>query len=120
MGNSLKIGSCCILLLFYILIKFGESMSSIFCRWSGSRLRFLFYLLLLTLAIATVSCSFGPSSGSNTQSTPTHAGPVNTSKPSGLIQAHGANLVDATGHPVVLRGADLESPFIYIKGWNQG
>ena len=95
-------------------------MSSILCRWSGSRLRFLFYLLLLTLAIATVSCSFGPNSGSNTQTTPTHAGPVNTSKPSGLIQAQGANLVDATGHPVVLRGADLESPFIYIKGWNQG
>ena len=95
-------------------------MSSIFCRWSGSRLRFLFYLLLLTLAIATVSCSFGPNSGSNTQTTPTHAGPVNTSKPSGLIQARGADLVDGTGHQVVLRGADLESPFIYIKGWNQG
>src|SRR5437588_10259335 len=103
MGNSMKIGGCCILLLFYIQIKFGESMSSIFCRSSESRLRFLFYLLLLTLAIATVSCSFGPNSGSNTQTTPTPAGQVNTSKPSDMIQAHGAPLVDGTGPHVDLR-----------------
>lgn len=86
-----------------------------------SRSKILFCLSLLTLIIATVSCSFGGSSTSTIETTPTPAGTVITyNKPLGLIQVKGSNLVDSTGHLIVLRGAEVDSSFIYIKGWNQG
>src|SRR5205823_9273138 len=75
-------------------------------------------LLALSVGLIMASCSFGGSaSAPTTQSTPT-AGPAFT--PKGLIHAHGAQLVDANGHPFELRGAQIESPFNYIKNWESG
>src|SRR5947209_3218634 len=75
-------------------------------------------LLALSIGLIMASCSFGGSAGApTTQSTPT-AGPSFT--PKGIIHAQGAQLVDANGHPFELRGAQIESPFNYIKGWESG
>src|SRR5947209_17118960 len=91
-------------------------MPAIFNRGRGDWLSFLFYLLLLTLVIATVGCSFF---GSNptTQTTPT-AQPRYI--PSGMPHVQGTQIVDATGHPFLLHGAQIESPFNYIKDWEKG
>ncbi|HLI07679.1 MAG TPA: glycoside hydrolase family 5 protein [Ktedonobacteraceae bacterium] len=40
--------------------------------------------------------------------------------PTGVPHVVGTQLVDANGHPLTLRGAQIESPFNYIKGWEQG
>jgi len=37
-----------------------------------------------------------------------------------MPHAQGAQLVDANGHPFLLRGAQIESPFNMIKGWESG
>ena len=90
-------------------------MSSNFNHWWENQPKFLFYLLLLTLAIATVGCSF-LGGNSTTQTTPT-AQP--TYIPSGMPRAQGTQIVDATGHPFLLHGAQIESPFNYIKDWEK-
>ena len=91
-------------------------MPSLCHNWNTARSKSLFYFCLLALVIVTASCSFGGSL--TTQTTPTTGGPLYI--PSGLIQAQGSRLVDSTGHTVILRGAEVDSPFVYIKGWNQG
>lgn len=85
--------------------------------------RLLFYLCLLTLVLATVSCSFGGSNptANGSPTTQTTLTPIDPAyRPLGLIYAQGAIVVDSSGHPVMLRGAEVDSPFIYIKGWDQG
>ena len=91
-------------------------MSSNFNHWWENQPKFLFYLLLLTLAIATVGCSF-LGGNSTTQTTPT-AQP--TYIPSGMPRVQGTQIVDATRHPFLLHGAQIESPFNYIKDWEKG
>jgi len=36
---------------------------------------------------------------------------------SGFPHVQGAQLIDGNGQPLILRGAMIESPFAYIKGW---
>jgi endoglucanase len=38
----------------------------------------------------------------------------------GILHVEGTQLIDATGHPIILRGAQIESPFNYIKRWERG
>jgi hypothetical protein len=64
------------------------------------------------------SCGFGGSS--TAQSTPTVAPTAAPFTPSGMPHAQGAQLVDANGKPFLLRGAQIESPFNMIKGWESG
>src|SRR2546421_12793060 len=40
--------------------------------------------------------------------------------PTGMLHVEGAQIIDASGHPIVLRGAQIESPFNYIKRWERG
>lgn len=44
--------------------------------------------------------------------------PTNT--PKGLLHVSGTHIVDASGRPVLLRGAQIESGFNYIKQWQSG
>lgn len=80
----------------------------------GSRPKSVFCLLLCVLGLVMASCSFG--GGPTVQVTPT----VASFTPVGMPHAQGAQLVDANGHPFLLRGAQIESPFNYIKGWESG
>lgn len=89
-------------------------MSLTFRQMWGSRPKWLFSLLACMLGLALVSCTSG---GSPTaQSTPT----ATSFTPSGMPHAQGSQLVDANGHPFFLRGAQIESPFNMIKGWESG
>ena len=56
--------------------------------------------------------------GSNTPGTfPTFSGsPVAT----GMPYVQGSRIIDGSGHPFVLHGAQIESPFNYIKNWENG
>jgi len=38
----------------------------------------------------------------------------------GMLHVEGTQLIDAAGHPVTLHGAQIESPFNYMKSWEQG
>jgi aryl-phospho-beta-D-glucosidase BglC (GH1 family) len=38
----------------------------------------------------------------------------------GMPYVLGTQIIDATGHPLILHGAQIESPFNYIKGWEAG
>lgn len=78
------------------------------------RPRLFLSLMVILLGLVMASCGFGGSS--TAQSTPTS----DPFTPSGMPHAQGAQLVDANGHPFVLRGAQIESPFNMIKGWESG
>lgn len=52
------------------------------------------------------------SGGSNNSSHP--------QQPSGMPYTQGAQLLDGSGHPLTLHGAQIESPFNYIQGWQIG
>ena len=80
------------------------------------RPRLFLSLMVILLGLVMASCGFGGSSTSTAQSTPTS----DPFTPSGMPHAQGAQLVDANGHPFVLRGAQIESPFNMIKGWESG
>ena len=47
---------------------------------------------------------------------PTNVG----TSPSGMPYVQGAQVLDGNGNPLLLRGAQIESPFNYIAGWNSG
>ena len=90
-------------------------MSATFRRVWRSRPNLFFSLLAFILGLTLISCSSGGASPT-TQTTPT----ATAFTPSGMPHAQGAQLVDANGHPFVLRGAQIESPFNMIKGWESG
>jgi len=56
------------------------------------------------------------SSASNSSSTPT--GPF--THPTGMPYVQGTQVVDGSGHPFFLRGAQIESAFNYINSWQAG
>jgi hypothetical protein len=61
----------------------------------------------------------GTTTGSTLGSVPTlSATPVTGN--AGKLHVRGAELVDDTGRPVLLRGAMMESSFAYIKPWQRG
>jgi len=70
---------------------------------------------IMLLVLALTGCSFF---GSNATPTPTLAPTFYA--PSGLLHVQGTQLVDANGHTVVLRGADIGTPFSNMKGWQSG
>ena len=80
------------------------------------RPRLFLNLLVILLGLVMASCGFGVGSTPTAQSTPTSA----PFTPSGMPHAQGAQLVDGNGRPLVLRGAQIESPFNYIKSWKSG
>ena len=41
-------------------------------------------------------------------------------QPSNMLYVQGARLLDGSGIPLTLRGAQIESPFIYIQSWQRG
>lgn len=83
-------------------------------RRLGDRRKFLLYSFFVLLALTIVGCSSGGSS--TTQTTPT----ATTFTPTGLPHVQGTQIVDASGHPFLLHGAQIESPFNYIKNWESG
>jgi len=38
----------------------------------------------------------------------------------GMPYVQGTQIIDGSGHPILLKGAQIESPFNYIKGWQAG
>lgn len=56
--------------------------------------------------------------------TPHKRSPVKPPKPhnspSGMPYVQGAQVLDGSGHPLLLRGAQIESPLNYIADWNSG
>ncbi len=60
-----------------------------------------------------------PGISGNSTPTPTTTS-ITTFTPTGVPHVVGTQLVDANGHPLQLRGAQIESPFNYIQGWEAG
>ncbi len=79
--------------------------------------RLLNYVIsAIFLVLALAGCSFFGSNAPSQTPTPTSS----SFTPSGLLHVEGTRLVDANGHPVVLRGADIGTPFSNMKGWQSG
>src|SRR5438270_1141862 len=38
----------------------------------------------------------------------------------GMPYVQGSQIIDGSGHPLLLHGAQIESPFNYIQGWQSG
>ncbi|MFL5656004.1 MAG: glycoside hydrolase family 5 protein [Ktedonobacteraceae bacterium] len=63
------------------------------------------------------------STGSNQQATATPSGGTPTSTftvPASMPHVQGAQIVDAHGNPLILRGAQIETSLNYIKSWDSG
>lgn len=92
--------------------------------------RFLVILVVLLMVAIVVVTGFGvyvvvsrqgqstpTAQGSQTPLTPTVFGsPVAT----GMPYVQGDQIIDGSGHPFTLHGAQIESPFNYIKNWESG
>ncbi len=61
-----------------------------------------------------------PGISGNSTATPAATSTGTTFTPTGVPHVVGTQLVDANGHPLQLRGAQIESPFNYIQGWEAG
>jgi len=57
--------------------------------------------------------------GNHHKKTPT-SGPGLTPVATGRPYVQGTQIIDGAGHPLILKGAQIESPFNYIKGWQAG
>lgn len=81
-------------------------------------------LLALLVVAGCGAASTAPNGRQTPGPRPSASPPVSapTTQPSPLsaLHAQGAQLVDAAGHNVTLRGAMIESSFAYIKSWQQG
>lgn len=62
---------------------------------------------------ATATASPDPTSISTPCTSP-------TTTPTGMLHVKGTQIVDSSGRPVILRGAQIESGFNYIKTWQRG
>ena len=71
-------------------------------------------------AIRTVSTSASASVPANVGQNYLSKATKGRTTPAPLPHAQGSQLVDASGNPLLLRGAQIESPFNYIAGWNNG
>ncbi len=78
-------------------------------------------VIVVVLAVLLVQQGVIPGIGGSKGSsgpTPT-VGVSPTSAPiTGLLHIEGTKIIDASGHLVLLRGAQIESPFNYIKSWS--
>lgn len=72
------------------------------------------FAMLLVLALS--GCSFFGGNTTTQTLTPT----TSSYAASGLLHVQGTQLVDANGHPVVLRGADIGTSFSNMKSWQRG
>lgn len=93
------------------------------CRrhlWSTRALASVLFGLVVVLS----ACASGATPPGGVQTTPpgtTVSGPNPTpGQVSGPLHVKGAQIVDATGQPVLLRGAMIPSAFAYIKRWQNG
>lgn len=93
-------------------------MLSFMNRRNGSRPKVLLSLLAIFVALVTVACGGSSNQKGTVTLSATASGSPGT--PTGMLHAQGTHLVDATGKQVILRGAQIESPFNYIKTWNSG
>src|SRR5690242_2159904 len=55
-----------------------------------------------------------PTSASTSTSVP------DTFPPGDMPRVEGAQIVDTSGHPLILRGGQIQSPFNFISGWQAG
>jgi hypothetical protein len=101
------------------LFKEDYSMPSLPRNQKMRQSKFMFCLIIAALALITASCSFFGSSPT-TSTTPTPSGSPASMSASGMLHAQGDHLVDSSGKTVVLRGAEVDSAFIYIKNWVKG
>lgn len=61
-----------------------------------------------------------PGISGNSTTTPAATSTGTTFTPTGVPHVVETQLVDANGRPLQLRGAQIESPFNYIQGWDAG
>ena len=88
----------------------------------GLRIVLVCALLVLVVALGALAYvlvnQFHQNQASN--GTPVTGSPSPAVIPSGMPHAQGDQIVDAKGQPFFLRGAQIETPFNYIQGWEQG
>ncbi|HZU00748.1 MAG TPA: cellulase family glycosylhydrolase [Ktedonobacteraceae bacterium] len=77
----------------------------------GATLKLLGVLVVLLLVAAIVLTVF------LTQQHPQGTGQPEVPAASGLLSVQGTRLIDAQGHTVLLRGAQIASPFNFLSGW---
>src|SRR5260370_517515 len=85
----------------------------------------LVLVLVVGVAVAIVVVQLQQNKGTTVNGTPVSGTPGPTTPTAtisvaGIPHAQGSQLVDAAGHPFLLRGAQIESPFNYIKRWEKG
>lgn len=83
----------------------------------------LLLVIALVAVLATGCDTTGRPTGTRNGPTPTPwASPRGTLAPSsnGMLQVRGAQIVDGSGHDVLLRGAMIPTSFAYINRWQKG
>src|SRR6266487_4595359 len=78
----------------------------------------IFLVILVIVILAGIILGQRLGQGGSSATTPTPAATTYTA--TGMLHVEGTQLIDASGHPVLLHGAQIESPFNYIKRWEQG
>src|SRR5947209_4682159 len=71
--------------------------------------------LVLVLKETSEVGAVSPSTQSKAMLLPTQPNAI-----SGVLQVRGNQIVDASGHSVVLRGAHVTSAFAYMRAWRHG
>ncbi len=82
-----------------------------------------FLIVLVVVIIAGVIVGLQVGQGGSGTTTPTTTPSVTaaaTFTATGILHVEGTQLIDPVGHAVLLRGAQIESPFNYMKAWEQG
>src|SRR5438552_516260 len=91
-------------------------------------------IVLLSVAIVLVSAFVGleylqgsatatptPETQGHHKHKPTPTSNVSlTPVATGMPHTQGTQIIDASGHPLILRGAQMESPFNYLSTWESG
>lgn len=88
----------------------------------GLRIVLVCALLVLVVALGALTYVLVNQAHQNQAltGTPVSGSPSPTFIPSGMPHAQGDQIVDAKGQPFLLHGAQIETSFNYIKGWEQG
>ena len=76
-------------------------------------------LIVLVALVAVAGCSGAPVGNESTTPTVTVGGRLIPTS-NGMPQVRGAEIVDGTGHTLLLRGAMIPTSFAYINSWQHG
>lgn len=86
----------------------------------GLRIVLVCALLVLVVALGALAYVLVNQLHQNQSPATVTGSPSPTFIPTGMPHAQGNQIVDANGRPFLLHGAQIETPFNYIKSWEQG